>query len=211
MFLVTAGTARRQDDEGWRGVIGSASEAAAAGIDVLQIRERNLPDRALAELSRCVIQRTDGSRTMVVLNDRPDVALSVGAAGVHLRADGMSAARVRTLVPAGFLVGRSVHSLDEASDAVAEGAVDYVFFGTVFRSGSKPAAHEVQGAGALRTLCQRVTAPVIAIGGITVENAREAAAAGASGVAAIGLFAEGSRTYPGGLPALVRDLREAFG
>jgi thiamine-phosphate pyrophosphorylase len=211
VFLVTSGAARRKVDEGWQAAISGASRAAAAGIDVIQVREPDLPDRALAELVRTVVGETDGSQTMVVVNDRPDVAVSAGAAGVHLRADGMPAARVRMLAPPGFLVGRSVHSLAEAREAALEGAVDYLFFGTVFRSASKSAGHEVQGTEALRIVCQSVGLPVIAIGGITARNAPEIAAAGAAGLAAIGLFAEGSLTEPGGLPALVRELREAFG
>ena len=211
VFLVTSGGARRKADEGWHAAVSGAFQAAAAGIDVIQVREPNLSDRALAELVRTLVRQTDGSQTTVIVNDRPDVAVSAGAAGVHLRGDGMSAARVRTLVPGDFLVGRSVHSLAEAREAVLEGAVDYLFFGTVFRSGSKSAGHEVQGIEALRTVCQSVGLPVIAIGGITARNVREIAAAGAAGLAGIGLFAERFRTEPGGLPALVRELREAFG
>jgi thiamine monophosphate synthase len=103
-----------------------------------------------------------------------------------------------------------VHSLAEARAAAAEGAVDYVFFGTVFRSGTKSTAHAVQGTAALRTVCQSVSIPVIAIGGITAENAAAVAAAGASGLAAIGLFAENQGANAGRLGGLVRRLREAF-
>jgi thiamine-phosphate diphosphorylase len=207
IVLVTTGTASREDDAGWRAALRSASDAAAAGVDVVQIRERNLSDRSLAALVRGVVRETDGSRTAVVVSDRPDIALSARAAGVHLRGDGMSAARVRTLVPPDCLVGRSVHSLAEAHEAAIEGAVDYLFFGTIFRSASKPPGHPIQGTEALATICQSVHVPIIAIGGVTAQNVREVARAGAAGVAAIGLFADaGSDT----LGDVMRELREAF-
>src|SRR5688500_13298995 len=103
IFLVTSGAARRADDEGWRAVVSSATQAAAAGIDVMQVREPDLPDRSLAVLVRTVVSHLRGSRTTVIVNDRPDIASACGAGGVHLRADGMSALRVRTLLPSEFL------------------------------------------------------------------------------------------------------------
>jgi len=208
IVLVTSGAATGEREEGWRAAIASASQAAAAGIDVVQIREPRLTDRSLGALVRCALRETQGSRTAVVVNDRPDIARCCGAAGVHLRADGMSAARVRGLLPGEFLVGRSVHSFAEAGEA--DRAVDYLLFGTVFESPSKSSGHVVQGPAALESICQRVNIPVIAIGGITVANVRKVAAAGAAGVAAISLFADAERTYPGGLSAVVRDLRAAF-
>jgi thiamine-phosphate diphosphorylase len=210
IVLVTSGAATGEREEGWRAAIASASQAAAAGIDVVQIREPRLTDRSLGALVRCALRETQGSRTAVVVNDRPDIARCCGAAGVHLRADGMSAARVRGLLPGEFLVGRSVHSFAEAGEAASDRAVDYLLFGTVFESPSKSSGHVVQGPAALESICQRVTIPVIAIGGITVANVRKVAAAGAAGVAAISLFADAERTYPGGLSAVVRDLRGAF-
>ena len=209
IFLVTSGRARSEDDEGWRKALRSASTAAAAGIDVVQVREPELPDQPLAALVRSVVAEVSGSPTVVVVNDRPDVALSCRADGVHLRADGLSAARVRTLLPRDALIGRSVHSRVEARESAIEGAVDYLFFGTVFRSGNKAAAHPVQGPAALQAVCQSVSLPVIAIGGVTIDNVGEIAAAGAAGVAAIGLFAERTDARAD-LEALVRQLREAF-
>ena len=210
IFLVTTGAARCQDDEGWRAAITGASHAAAAGIDVVQVREPDLPDRLLIALVKRALAEANGSPTRIVVNDRPDIALCCGADGVHLRADGMSAARVRTLLPSACLIGRSVHSLAEARAAAMENAVDYLLFGTVFRSASKPARHPVQGAAALQAVCQSVAVPVVAIGGVTLENVPEVAAAGAAGVAAIGLFAGDAGAGASRLGVLVRQLREAF-
>jgi len=112
---------------------------------------------------------------------------------------------VRTLGAAGWLVGRSAHA---PAELVAAAAADYVVFGTVFATDSKPGVAG-QGIAALAEAVRRVSAPVLAIGGITIDRARECAAAGAAGVAAISLFIP---TAPGGIGprAAVARLREAF-
>jgi thiamine-phosphate pyrophosphorylase len=186
-------------------VLDAVTAAAAEGVDLVQVRERGLDDRALLELVRGVLDRVRGTATRVVVNDRTDVALGAGAHGVHLRADSVAARRVRTLVPSGFLVGRSVHTLDEAIAIDREGAVDYLIFGTVFPSASKPAGHRVAGVEALAAVCAAVRVPVLAIGGIdAAARAAEVRRAGARGVAAIGLFA-GPRAREA-----TRDVRRAF-
>ncbi len=164
-------------------------EAARAGVDLIQIRERSLDDRSLLALVRATIDAAAGSGARVLVNDRLDVALAAGAAGVHLRGDSMAAADVRRLAPAGFIVGRSVHGVREAEDVERGGGCDYLVFGTVFESASKPAGHAVAGVDALGRVCAAVSLPVLAIGGVTLANAAQVAAAGARGVAAIGLFA----------------------
>ena len=210
IVLVTRGATRQEDDEAWRAVVRSVSQAVVADIDVVQIREPQLSDRALAGLVRSAVDQAKGSRTTIVVNDRPDVALAAGAGGVHLRADGVSPARIRTLVPADFVIGRSVHSASEARDVAADGGLDYLFFGTIFQSAGKPEGHPIQGTAALRTVCQTVALPVIAIGGVTLDNAREVSAAGAAGVAAISMFNGADSKDPGELGQLVRELRAAF-
>jgi thiamine-phosphate pyrophosphorylase len=185
-------------------VLDTVAAAAAEGVDLVQVRERGLDDRALLELVRGVLDRVRGTATRVVVNDRTDVALGAGAHGVHLRGDSVAARRVRTLVPSGFLVGRSVHTLDEAIAIDREGAVDYLIFGTVFPSASKPAGHRVAGVEELAAVCAAVRAPVLAIGGIDAARAAEVRRAGARGVAAIGLFA-GSRAREA-----IQEVRRAF-
>jgi thiamine-phosphate pyrophosphorylase len=171
-------------------IIDTAAAAARAGADLVQIRERRLDDRVLLDLVRLAIQATSGTRTRVVVNDRSDIALAGGADGVHLRERSMAASRVRVVVPDSFLVGRSVHSLSAAREAEADGGCDYLVFGTVFHSLSKPDGHGAAGVDALAEVCRAVRLPVLAIGGITEARVADVARAGAAGIAAISLFAD---------------------
>jgi thiamine-phosphate pyrophosphorylase len=179
--------------------------AGAAGVDIVQIRERNLDDRALLDLTRRAVAATRETACRIVVNERLDVALAGGASGVHLRGNSFAGSRVRGIVPEGFLIGRSVHGVAEARAIAREGACDYIVFGTVFSSVSKPAGHPVAGLDALAAVCDAVELPVLAIGGITRQNAGDAASAGASGIAAIGLFDSAQS-----MPLTVAALRRAF-
>ena len=184
--------------------------AAAAGVDLVQIREPDLPDRSLLALvtAACAVAR--GTRTRVVVNERTDVALAAGADGVHLRADSVPAHRVRGLAPHGFLIGRSVHSVDEAV-RLSPGA-DYLIAGTVFPTPSKPAARQWLGPENLRAVVERVTAPVLAIGGVAADTVGEIAAAGAAGLAGIRVFADACSNPPFDAPVrqVVEQLQAAF-
>lgn len=180
-------------------------EAGTAGVDIIQVRERLLSDRDLSAFTATLVERLAGSPTRVLVNDRTDVALAAGAHGVHLKSDGPTAADVRPLVPAGFIVGRSIHSAAAARALSAEGGYDYLLFGTVFHSQSKPDGHRVAGLDGLRDACSAASIPVLAIGGIDVERARQAKAAGAAGIAAISLF-----TAAPNLAGLVAELRAAL-
>jgi thiamine-phosphate pyrophosphorylase len=177
-----------------------ATNAARAGVDVIQVRERDLADAALVALVRAIVRATAGTAARVVVNDRADIAILAGAAGVHLRGDSPAASRVRAafaagagsarqgMAPEGFLIGRSVHSLAEIDAAVAAGGCDYLMFGTVFRSAGKPDGHPVAGLEALTAACARSPLPVIAIGGVDDAGAALVRDAGAAGFAAVGLF-----------------------
>jgi len=178
-----------------RDPIAQARQAVEAGIDLIQIRERDLEAGALAALVRAVVgvARAGGGHgppesktTRVLVNDRLDVALACGADGVHLRGDSMAAAIVRLSTPQGFLVGRSVHTREQARDA---GPVDYLIAGTVFRTESKQEDAPLIGLDGLTAIVRAASAPVLAIGGITVDRVGGVAATGAAGIAAIGLFA----------------------
>ena len=162
--------------------------AADAGVHLVQVRERDLDGGPLTSLVRRCVDAVRGSRTRVLVNDRVDVALAAGAHGVHLRADSMPAARVRALCPAGFLVGRSVHARDEAIAAAAAGGLDYLLFGTVFATTSKP-GRAPAGLDALAAVASAVTIPVLAVGGVTPDKVEQVVMAGAAGFAAIGMFA----------------------
>lgn len=175
-------------------LIDRLASAAAAGASMIQIRERQLDDRAVREFARELIRATSGSACLVTINDRTDIAIAAGAAGVHLKSGAVSGADVRKVAPPGFIVGRSVHSVEEAAAVEREGACDYLFFGTVFASSSKPADHPIAGVDLLREICARVALPVVAIGGVTPFRAPAVADAGAAGAAAISFFAEARDT-----------------
>ncbi|HUP39991.1 MAG TPA: thiamine phosphate synthase [Vicinamibacterales bacterium] len=186
--------------------------AGRAGIDLIQIRERDLDTRALTALVARCVSAVLGTRTRVVVNDRIDVALATGAHGVHLRADSVAAPSARTVVGATAVIGRSIHHLHEATDIAGAGGVDYLIFGTLHETKSKAAGHPVATLDELRATCRAAAGiPVLAIGGMTLERAADAARAGASGIAGIGLFVP-----PAGVSAdthvemIASGLRRAF-
>jgi thiamine-phosphate pyrophosphorylase len=196
---------------GCDGLVRRLALAAEAGVDLLQIREPDLSGGEMLALVRRVIAAVADTEARVVVNERLDVALAAGAHGVHLRGDSIATALARRLAPAGFLVGRSAHSADEAVRAADEGA-DYVVLGTVFESVSKP-GRRAAGLALLEEAASRSAAPVIGIGGMTVDRAVEVAATGAAGIAAIGLFmAEqgDAGRVEGNLQAMVAGIRRAF-
>ena len=134
------------------------------------------------------LRAVEGTAARILVNDRVDVALAAGAHGVHLRSDSMEAIRVRETAPSALVIGRSVHSAEEARASERAGGLDYLLFGTVFASHSKPGVSPA-GVERLAEACAAVALPVLAIGGITAATCASAAGAGAAGFAAIGLFA----------------------
>ena len=208
--LVTPGALRSADDRDARDLVHLVVRAARAGINLIHIRERELPDRALASLVGHILAEVERPRTLVVVNERADAALAAGADGVHLRAAGVAALRLRPIVPEGFVIGRSVHSREEAVATDTAGGADYLVFGTVYPSASKLAQHPVAGVGKLREVCSSVGLPVIAIGGITPARLHEIAAAGASGFAAIGMFVDADRAGAESMTRLVERAVAAF-
>jgi thiamine-phosphate pyrophosphorylase len=181
-------------------------KAAAAGINWIQIREKDLGTRALAELVRLAGAATHKTGARILVNDRLDVALSTGAAGVHLGEMSLPVETVaewrRSAGRVEFQIGVSCHSVEAARRADVADA-DYIFFGPVFATPSKAGFGAPQGIERLREVCRAVRIPVLAIGGVTVENANSCFAAGAAGVAAIRLFQESAD-----VSAIVNRLRE---
>src|SRR5262249_19838821 len=175
-----------------------------AGVDMIQIRERDLDGGPLASLVAEDVRLTRGTATRVVVNDRLDVALACGADGVHLRGDSVPSQAARSIAPPGFLIGRSVHHEQEAKAAAA--SVDYLVAGTVFPTSSKPGLTQWLGVEGLARICRSVAVPVLAIGGITADRLPNVAAAGAAGIAAIGLFA----SEPRSLADVVAEVRSAW-
>jgi thiamine-phosphate pyrophosphorylase len=172
--------------------------ASLAGVDWIQIREKDLSGRECVLLAREALRRTEQSsnssatRTRILVNDRLDVALAEGTGGVHLGENSLPVQEVRRCVDSrgerkDFLVGVSCHSL-AAAKLAASGGADYIFFGPVFATPSKAAFGPPQGIERLKEVCRAVSIPVIAIGGITLSNSAACLSAGASGLAAIRLF-----------------------
>lgn len=194
-------------------VVRLAASAAAAGVHLIQVREKDRDDRALLALARRVAAATAGSDARVVVNERADIAIAAGVSGVHLRGDSVSAARVRAVGPPGFVIGRSVHSAAEAVAAVQSGA-DYLVMGTIFATSSKPGV-EPAGIAGLTAVCGAVPRPVLAVGGVSADTLAWIAAAGADGIAAIGLFSETHNDHRHGnldaaLAELVTAIRREF-
>jgi len=177
---------RRLPDPRPDAVVRQVRHAVARGIQLVQIRERDLDGRALYDLSRRAVEAVSGSATRVIVNDRLDVALAAQAHGVQLRGGSFSASRVRTMVPPRFLIGQSVHSVGEA---VAARAVDFLVYGTVFGTDSKPGV-VAAGLQQLSEVVQATPVPVLAVGGVSPERVPEVLGTGAAGFAAISMFTE---------------------
>ena len=171
----------------------------AAGIGAVQIREKDLEDRALYELTVRARMALPSSVRLLV-NGRADVALTAGADGVHLPADGVPVAPLRRRLGGALLIGRSTHRLDEVERARDEGA-DYVTFGPFYATPGKGPPVSLQELG--RAAACGI--PVYALGGVTLEAFGELAGAGAAGIAAIRLFQDLSH-----LSQVARAAREHF-
>ena len=219
----------RQPFDACKILLEKIAAAAAAGVDWIQIREKDLSGRECSSLTREAMtltasssppdsakgstsSKTEATRekvsTRILVNDRLDVALAVQSHGVHLGEKSLPPHEARRLVNSlhrekDFLIGVSCHSR-EAAQAAERGDADYLFFGPVFATPSKAAYGEPQGLERLREVCRSVRLPVLAIGGITLENASACLSAGASGIAAIRLFQDAPD-----LAAVVRALRKS--
>jgi len=192
--LKTSSTEGHSDDN----LLALIRRSISAGIDWIQIREKDMATRPLFELACGAVHAAQGSGTRILINDRLDVALAACAAGVHLGEAGLPVAEVARWCRASgqedralkdFLVGASCHSLAAATQA-EHGDAAYIFFGPVFMTPSKAAYGPPQGLSKLAEVCRRMHIPVLAIGGITLENAAACLDAGAAGLAAIRLFQE---------------------
>jgi thiamine-phosphate pyrophosphorylase len=168
-------TDRRQGD-----ILLFAARALREGVDMIQVREKDMPARDLFELVCKVRDLAAGTKTRVLVNDRLDVALAAGVDGVNLPSYGLPADRVRPLVK---LLGISTHSLQDAKTA-EQAHADFIVFGPIFDTPGKNAI----GLDPLREVAAAVRIPVLAIGGITKANAQPVLSAGAAGIAGIRLF-----------------------
>lgn len=159
-----------------------------AGVDFLQIREKDLPARELFQLASRARTMARGQTTKVLINDRLDIALAADLHGVHLAQASLSADAIRTRVSKkNFLIGVSTHNALEVAEALQRGA-DYLIFGPVFATPSKQRFGPPVTLSALRTTVQNSKRPVFALGGIHQHNFRDCLAQGAAGIAGIRLF-----------------------
>jgi thiamine-phosphate pyrophosphorylase len=177
------------------------AEALRAGVDWLQIREKDLSGRDLLELCQAVSRLPNPHQTRLIVNGRPDVAIAAGLDGIHLPASAAPLGEVRRLLGPDLMIGVSCHSLTDLEVAEREGA-DYAYYSPIFASMSKPGYGPAMGLGNLEIACRAVQIPVLALGGVTTQNADACLQAGAAGVAGISLF-QGSTDLCG----LVRELK----
>jgi len=196
LYLITRGAtteAATPESEEFRNILAQSSAAVAAGIQLIQIREKRLTARVLFELTAGVVATTRGSSTRVLVNDRADIAAGAGAQGVHLTTQSLGADVVRRAFGENFLIGASTHSLSEARVAYRLGA-DFAVFGPVFPTPAKEKYGAPTGLGKINEATRELASfPLIALGGISLDNVNECLRAGASGVAGISLFSEPSR------------------
>ncbi len=178
-----------------------AESLVAAGADVIQLRDKRLADRELLERARLLRKMTNGTSTLFIVNDRPDLAALAGADGVHLGQYELGVKDARAIVGPRALVGVSTHSLDQARQAVLAGA-SYIGVGPTFASGTK-SFERLAGIELLRQVAAEIRLPAFAIGGITAENVRDVLATGANRIAVSGAVL--TVTDPAGA---VRELRQ---
>ena len=160
----------------------AVARAVAGGVNVVQLREKDLTAAQLVPLADRLRAITQG-KALLIVNGRLDVALLCAADGIHLPEKGPSVAATRRLAGDGFIIGRSVHDVEEAMKAEEEGA-DYVQVGAIFPTRSHPGLSPA-GPALLESVAARVTIPIVAVGGITAENVGQVMQAGARGVAVI--------------------------
>lgn len=161
-----------------------ARRAIAGGADVIQLRDKRMGSRELLNSAVQIRALTKKAGVLFIVNDRLDIALSCGADGVHLGQDDMPARLARPLCPPGFIIGVSAGTLEEAVQAVRDGA-DYIGLGPICYTGSKKDAGPVCGFNLITQVKKNVSLPVVAIGGIGPDNVQDAIAAGADGLAVI--------------------------
>lgn len=198
---------RGERDEDTR-LVAFVAGMAAAGVDAVQVRERDWADGRLLRVVQAARLASVGTDCRLFVNERAHVAVAARAHGVHLRGDGMPALRVRRVWPTGLLIGRSVHAGDAPS---AGDGVDVAMFGTVFPSVSKGPDAPVAGLSALADWIAQVPGlPVVAVGGIDLDRCASVRGAGACGVAGIDLFIRAWQRGAASLASLVEEIHTVF-
>ena len=191
LYLITRGAtseATSRDSPEFTQILNQVSAAVAAGIDLIQIREKQLTARVLFELVSGAAKLTRNTNTRLLVNDRADIAAGAGADGVHLTTQSLDAEIIRRSFGENFLIGASTHSLNEVMSARDHGA-DFAVFGPVFETDSKLQFGCPKGLEELSRVARAAAGfRVLALGGVSIANATDCLAAGAGGIAGISLF-----------------------
>jgi len=159
------------------------------GVNYIQIREKDMTDKALFDTVRRVVIFARGTKCSILVNGRADIALAAGAHGVHLPSSGLNPADIRGWVPGDFLIGVSVHTENEIRSA-SDSDADYVLQGHLFPTASKSGLGEPVGLEYLKKVCSSTTIPILGLGGIKANRVASVLEAGADGIAGISLFQE---------------------
>jgi thiamine-phosphate pyrophosphorylase len=165
-------------------LVTAVRKALKGGVRAVQLREKDMDTRSLLRMAYKMREVTDVYSAKLLINDRADIALAVGADGVHLTRESIPAEALRQVVRKGFFIGVSTHSVKEAKEAERAGA-DFITFGPVYRTRSKLKYGEPMGTEMLRTVCRETDIPVFALGGVKEKNIDEVRKAGAHGVSMI--------------------------
>ena len=193
LYLITRGATTETTTPNsleFQEIIEQVSAAADCGIDLIQLREKRLSARVLFDLTCRAVAVTRGRATQLLVNDRADIAAGAGADGVHLTTQSIDASTIRRTFGENFLIGASTHSVEEARTAKTGGA-DFIVFGPVFETASKHEYGAPVGVEKLSSVTRELADfPVLALGGITMENFAICLNAGAGGVAGISLFSQ---------------------
>jgi thiamine-phosphate pyrophosphorylase len=206
-YLITSGATNVQttpSSKEFVDVLKVVTAAVAAKVSLIQLREKRLSARVLFELTAQAAQITRNSETRLLVNDRADIARAAGAAGVHLSTRSLDANVIRRTFGPNFLIGVSTHTIAEAR--AARDHADFAVFGPIFRTESKKAYGAPQGVAKLAEVAREVAPfPILALGGIGLDQLAECREAGACGIAAIGIY-----HHREALPRIVDMIRELF-
>ena len=209
IYLITGGAttpATTPASQDFQNILTLVRAATQARIPLVQLREKNLHARTLYELTVRCAEIVQGTDTRLLINDRADVSSAARADGVHLTASSLQTSIIRRTFGPDFLIGVSTHSLAQIR-AAHEGGADFAVFGPVFDTPSKRAYGPPVGLERLREAAHALAPfPLLALGGITLDNAVDCMSVGASGIAAISLFSD-----PENLNAKVSAIRGHLG
>ncbi len=205
LYLITDRQYFGPDPNGVDRLVEFTGAAARAGVDLIQVREKDLPARSLFELTRRILAATSSNDVSVLVNDRTDVAIAARAHGVHLTTRSMRPAVVRRAFSERLLIGASCHSIEEARAAAG---ADFLVAGPLAQTPSKTRYGQPIGLEGLRAIVAGVDVPVLALGGVEVAHVAVLSEAGCAGIAAIRLFQRAwAEAGESGLIRLVETLR----